>query len=73
MSITCSGILIRRKLRLWMHTSLELNKLNMCKYLGKVKQEMTHDRFVFGLTDGHVKEKLLCKEKLGLLTAVGTA
>ena len=43
----------------------------MYEYSGEVKQEMTHDKFVFGLTDDHIKQRLLHEEKLNLPTAVG--
>ena len=48
-------------------------KLDMCEYAGAVKQEMTRDKFVFGLCDDRVKERLLREDKLDLTTAVGIA
>ena len=48
-------------------------KLDMCEYAEAVKQDMTRDKFVFGLCDDRVKERLLRKEKLNLTTAVGIA
>ena len=46
-------------------------KLDMCEYADVVKQDMTRDKFVFGLCDDRVKERLLREEKLDLTTAVG--
>ena len=34
-------------------------------------QEMTCDKFVFGLIDDHIKERLLHEEQIDLPTAVG--
>jgi len=48
-------------------------KLDMCEYSGEVQQEMTHDKFVFGLIDDCIKERLLHEEKLDLPTTVGIA
>jgi len=48
-------------------------KLDMCKYAGSVKKEMTHDKFVFGLSDDCIKERLLREENLDLSTALGIA
>ena len=38
-----------------------------------VRQELTRDKFVFGLTDDRIKERLLREENLDLATAVGQA
>jgi len=52
-----------------MPTSVDC-KLDKCEYSEEVRQEMTRDKFVFGLADGRVKEKLLHEEKPGLPTFV---
>jgi len=46
-------------------------KLDMCEYAGAVKKEMTRNKFVFGLSDDRIKERLLHEENLGLSTVVG--
>ena len=48
----------------------------MCEYAAEVHQELTCDKFVFGLTDDCLnerKKRLLHKENLDLATAVGQA
>ena len=42
-------------------------KLEMCEYATEVRQDLARDKFVFGLTDDRLKERLL------LTTAVGQA
>ena len=48
-------------------------KLEACEYATEVCQDLTRDKFVFGLTDDRLKERLLCEENLDLATAVGQA
>ena len=48
-------------------------KLEMCEYAAEVRQDLACDKFVFGLIDDHLKERLLCEENLDLATAVGQA
>ena len=48
-------------------------KLEACEYATKVHQDLTRDKFVFGLTDDRLKERLLREENLDLATAVGQA
>ena len=48
-------------------------KLDTCEHTAEVRQELTRDNFVFGLTDDCLKESLLCEENLDLATAVGQA
>lgn len=48
-------------------------KLDTCEYAAEVRQDMTRDKFVFGLTDDNLKERLLREENLDLATAVGLA
>ena len=45
----------------------------MCEYAAEVRQELTRDKFIFGLTDDRLKERLLREENLDLATAVGQA
>ena len=48
-------------------------KLDMCEYAAEVRQELTRDKFIFGLTNDRLKERLLREENLDLATAVGQA
>ena len=48
-------------------------KLEMCEYVAEVRQDLARDKFVFGLTDDRLKERLLCEDKLDLAMAVGQA
>ena len=48
-------------------------KLDTCEYPTEVRQELARDKFVFGLTDDRLKERLLREENLDLATAVGQA
>ena len=48
-------------------------KLEMCEYAMEVRQDLARDKFVFGLTDDRLKERLLREENLDLTTAVGQA
>ena len=48
-------------------------KLEMCEYATEVRQDLAHDKFVFGLIDDHLEERLLGKENLDLTTAVRQA
>ena len=43
----------------------------MCEYAVEVRQDLARDKFVFGLTDDRLKEKLLREDNLDLATAVG--
>ena len=43
----------------------------MCEYAAEVSQELARDKFVFGLIDDRLKERLLREENLDLATAVG--
>ena len=47
----------------------------MCEYAKEgwppaIREELTHDKFVFGLTDDHLKERLLRESNLDLNRAV---
>ena len=42
----------------------------MCEYIAEVCQERTSDKFVFDLTDDHLRERLFRKENLDLATAL---
>ena len=46
-------------------------KLEMCECASEVRQDLARDKFVFGLTDDCLKERLLHKENLDLAAAVG--
>ena len=46
-------------------------KLDMCEYAAEVHQELTRDKFVFGLTDNRLKERLFCEENLDLTQQYG--
>ena len=48
-------------------------KLEMCEYATEVRQDLARDKFVFGLIDDRLKERLLREENLDLTTAVGQA
>ena len=48
-------------------------KLEMYEYAAEAHQDLARDKFVFGLIDDCTKERLLCKEKLDLSTAVAIA
>ena len=43
----------------------------MCEYAAEVHQDLASDKFVFGLSDDRLKERLLYEENLDLATAVG--
>ena len=45
----------------------------MCEYAAEVSQELARDKFVFGLIDDRLKERLLREENLDLDTAVRQA
>ena len=45
----------------------------MYEYATEVRQDLARDKFVFGLTDDRLKERLLREENLDLTTAVGQA
>ena len=45
----------------------------MYEYAAEVHQELARDKFVFGLIDDRLKERLPCEENLDLATAVGQA
>ena len=45
----------------------------MCEYAAEVRQDLARDKFVFGLIDDRLKERLLREENLDLATAVGQA
>lgn len=48
-------------------------KLDTCEYPAEVRQELTRDKFVFGVNDDRLKERLLREENLDLGKAVGMA
>ena len=48
-------------------------KLDTCEYPAEVRQELTRDKFVFGVNNDHLKERLLHEENLDLGKAVGMA